>query len=338
MLLRRHPAVARMLRRNGSFRTGNNRKLLGMTAPAPPIGTPILANLAAGAFSFDEPALLRALAALPADAPVVVMIHGYRFQPGRDHRCPHRHILSAEPCVLDGRQISWPKHLELDGHKGLAIALGWPAGGTIWQAYAQAARAGLALADFAERFHQIAPGRALNIVAHSFGTRVALTALSRVKPGQIARMIFLSGAETRALAQEAMQSPAGRTAEVINVTSRENDLFDAAFEWLLHFGRHWSIGQGLGAAAPNWRDLWIDDRHCLHALAQSGFPLKAPSGRISHWAPYLRPGVFALYRALLRGEVPLTELPKAQPSRRWSLLFSRRPEWPATALPAQAAP
>lgn len=295
---------------------------MSVALPRPP--PPITANLSALGLTVDLAALGRALAALPADAPVVVLIHGYRFQPGRPAQCPHRHILSCAPEIKDGREISWPQHLALDGQQGLAIALGWPAGGSLWRAYRQAARAGAALSAFAEQFHQIAPNRTLNVVAHSLGTRVALTALGLASPGRFGQMIFLCGAETRSLARKAMSSPAGQKVAVINVTSRENDLFDAAFEWLLHFGRHWSIGQGLGATLPNWHDLWIDQRHSLQVLAQHGFPLTAPSGRISHWSPYLRPGAFALYRAVLRGQLPLSALPKTKPARRWSLLFTRR--------------
>jgi hypothetical protein len=40
-------------------------------------------------------------------------------------------------------------------------------------------------------------------------------------------------------------------------------------------------------------------RSLPQALARLGFPLRPASARICHWQPYLRPGVFALYRALL---------------------------------------
>ena len=285
---------------------------------------PIAANLESDGLNVDLIALGTALECLPDTAPVVVLIHGYRFHPGRPTQCPHRHILSCRPDIKDGREISWPIQLGLDGRQGLAIALGWPAGGTLWQAHTQAAKAGAALAAFADLFHEIAPSRRLNVVAHSFGTRVALTALIRAKPNRFSRMILLSGAETRSMARAAMASPAAQGVDVINVTSRENDLFDAAFEWLLHAGRHWSIGQGLGTSLSNWHDLWIDQRLNLIALAKSGFVLTPPKGRISHWSPYLRPGVFALYRALLQGDLAPAALPHAVPARRWSLLFSRR--------------
>lgn len=291
----------------------------------PPIPRPpILINFGPDGLTFDRGALTSALEALPARAPVVVLIHGYRFQPGLSGQCPHLHILAPIPRILDGKEISWPRHLGLDGTEGLAIALGWPARGSLWRAHATAARVGAALAGFAQIFRQLAPGRALNIFAHSLGTRVALTALQTAQPGSFGRLILLAGAETRTLARRALASPAGQGVEVVNVTTRENDLFDAAFEWLVHFGRQWSIGQGLGEDAPNWRDLWIDQDPSRRALAQHGFPLPPPSGRVSHWSSYLRAGVFPLYRALLKGDLPLAALPQTPAPRRWSLLISGR--------------
>ena len=46
-------------------------------------------------------------------------------------------------------------------------------------------------------------------------------------------------------------------------------------------------------------DLVIDDPDTEQALARLGFPLWPASVRVCHWQPYLRPGLFALYRALL---------------------------------------
>ena len=44
-----------------------------------------------------ETQLAAALAALRPGAPVVVMIHGYRFSPSVDRHSPHRHILALDP-------------------------------------------------------------------------------------------------------------------------------------------------------------------------------------------------------------------------------------------------
>jgi hypothetical protein len=134
-------------------------------------------------------------------------------------------------------------------------------------------------------------------------------------------MVLLAAAETRGRARAALASPAGRSVEVINVTTRENDLFDACFEWGIHLGLNTSIGQGLGRTHPGWHDLWIDQPRTLAALAALGYPLAQPARRICHWSPYLRPGAIGLYRALIDGGLPASDLPAQRPRRRWSRLL-----------------
>ena len=286
---------------------------------------PIRADLGPTGLLIDADALTRALAVLPQRAPVVALVHGFSFAPGLPGVCPHSHILSLDPDLRDGKAISWPRHLALDGGRGLAIALGWNARGTLWQAHGRALAAGAALAELAALVRRIDPGRRLDVVGHSLGARVALAALPRAAAGDLRRLILLAGAEARGTALRALDSPAGRAAQVVNVTTRENDVFDALYEWLIHAGLRTSIGQGLGAKAPgNWRDLWIDHAAGRAELARLGHPLPAPPGRISHWSPYLRPGLFALYRALIDGSLPATALPRHRPARRWSLLVAPR--------------
>lgn len=286
---------------------------------------PIRADLGPDGLTFDASALARALAALPPGAPVVALVQGYSFAPGLPGLCPHSHILSLDPDPRDGRAISWPRHLGLDGARGLAIGFGWNASGTLWQAHGRARAAGAALAELAARVRQIDPARRLDVVGHSMGARVALAALPLAAPGDLRRLILLAGAEARGTALCALDSPAGRAVQVVNVSTRENDLFDALYEWLIHAGLRTSVGQGLGHRAPeNWRDLWIDHAAGRAGLARLGYPLPAPPGRISHWSPYLRPGLFTLYRALIDGSLPTAALPRHRPARRWSLLVAPR--------------
>jgi hypothetical protein len=101
-------------------------------------------------------------------------------------------------------------------------------------------------------------------------------------------------------------------------------LFDACFEWLVHGGMRTSIGQGLGQTRPNWRDLWIDSPLTLGALSRMGHEVSPACKRVSHWSPYLRPGVLAVYRAVLSGDLPVSALPHPSPSRRWSRLVAVR--------------
>jgi hypothetical protein len=282
---------------------------------------PIRADAEAGGLRLDRDRLARKLDALPQGAPVVVMIHGWRYAPGIAQDCPHGSILSLDPPARDRRAVSWPRHLGLDGRQALGIALGWNAKCDPWRAHLRAARCGPALAEIANHVHQHS-GRSIQVIAHSMGARVALAALPLVDPGQIRRMILLAAAETRGRAHQALDTPAGRAVEVVNVTTRENDLFDACFEWGIHLGLRTSIGQGLGRHQhPNWHDLWIDQPGTLHRLAALGHPLSDPPRRICHWSPYLRPGTIALYRALIEGRLSAGDLPVHRPGRRWSRLI-----------------
>ena len=281
---------------------------------------PIRADAGPAGLALDRDRLLRKLDHLPPGAPVVVMIHGWRYAPGFPRDCPHGSILSLDPPSWDRRAVSWPRHLGLDGISGLGIALGWNARCDPWRAHLRAGRTGAALARIALTVHD-ASGRPIHVIAHSMGARVALSALHRVAPGQIGRMILLAAAETRGRALAALATSAGRAVEVVNVTTRENDLFDACFEWGIHLGLSTSIGQGLGRKRAGWHDLWIDQPQTMAGLAALGHPLADPLRRICHWSPYLRPGTIGLYRALLDGRLAARNLPCERPGHRWSRLI-----------------
>lgn len=293
---------------------------------------PIRADALGDRLHLDEDRLAQKLAILPPAAPVVVMIHGWRYAPGFARDCPHGSILSLDPAPKDRRAVSWPRHLRLDGSAGLGIALGWNARCDPWRAHLRAGWTGAALARIAALIDRLS-GRQVQIIAHSMGARVALAALPLTRPGQISRMILLAAAETRKRAMTALASPAGRQVEVINVTTRENDLFDACFEWGIQLGLRTSIGQGLGRRRAGWHDLWIDQASTLQGLADLGHPLADPPRRICHWSPYLRPGTIALYRALIQGDLPASALPKVFPGRRWSRLVMGQRGWTGSGSP-----
>jgi hypothetical protein len=281
---------------------------------------------------FDHAELAAALRALPASSPVVIMIHGYRFSPeGEAVNCPHEHIFSLNPPRDDRKAISWPRHLGLDGVNGLAIGFGWAARGSLPAAVMQARRLGRRLADLAEVIATIDPNRRVDVIGHSLGVRVALAALRHARPGLFRRLILLAGAETRRPARAAMAAPAGQQVQVLNITTRENDLFDFLFERLSSFGLDTAIGQGLGRDHPNWLDLQIDHPCTLDVLGKLGHFLPAPLARICHWSPYMRPGALPLCRAFIDSRLDLGALRPALPPRmhrRWSRLF-----WPPQSLP-----
>jgi pimeloyl-ACP methyl ester carboxylesterase len=265
--------------------------------------------------------------ALRGTGPIVVMLHGFKFAPGHVTACPHRHILSLDPPESCWKARSWPRELGFGTGRpdeGLAIAFGWQARGTIWQAYRRAEAAGRALAELVLTLRRRAPHRPVHMLAHSLGARVVLSALPHLPAGSLGRAILLSGAEYGSRAAAALRSEAGATAEFLNVTSRENDLFDFMLERVIAPPERgdWTLGQRM-PQRPNTLTLQLDHPETLEALAGAGFRIAPPSGRVCHWSSYLRPGVFPLYRALLRrdGDFPLARLRAALPERpepRWS--------------------
>lgn len=273
--------------------------------------------------------LAAAARALPRQAPVIAMIHGYRYSPAAPHCDPHRHILSPDPRPADGRAVSRPRALGFgssDEEEGLALAFGWEARGMLGQAYRRAGDVGRAVGKVVSDLAQHS-GRPVALIGHSLGARVALQALHHADPGSIGRLVLLAGAEFRDTAATALDSPAGRRAEVLNITSREDDLFDFVMELWLDGGRRQALGFGLDSPAGNWLDVQIDDNATLAALERLGFPVDQRPLRLSHRSPYLRRGLFDFYRTALAQPWALSlsmlrcHLPNAaQP--RWSRLLA----------------
>jgi pimeloyl-ACP methyl ester carboxylesterase len=273
--------------------------------------------------------LWRTAADLPPDAPILVMVHGYRYSPSHPAHDPHRHILSLTPDPTLRRALSWPRALgfgENDISEGLALAFGWEARGSLGGAYRRAGEAGEALGGIVSELAGRS-GRRVALIGHSLGARVTLTALRRAEAGSIGRMILLAGAEFRDQAGQALESPGGRDAEIINVSSRENDIFDFFLEQWLSRGRRQALGFGLDHPAPHWVDLQIDHAETLLALEDLGFPTERQQMRLSHWTPYLRRGLFDFYRTALRQPwaLPMGMLKARLPNRiepRWSRLLA----------------
>lgn len=266
---------------------------------------------------------------LAAEAPVIVMVHGYRFSPGQPGHDPHHHILALDPDRTGRPVLSWPRALGFHGQsvgEGLAVGFGWEARGSLRGAYRRAEQAGLSLAQLIDRLAEAA-NRPVALIGHSLGARVMLQALRHVQPGAAGRLVLMAAAEFRCAAAAALDSPAGERAEVLNITSRENDLFDFGLELFVTGGQRQALGFGLEQARPNWIDIQIDDRDTLAMLSALGFPMDGRARRLSHWTPYLRTGVFEFYRTALcqPWALPLNllrrELP-AQVEPRWSRLLA----------------
>jgi pimeloyl-ACP methyl ester carboxylesterase len=282
----------------------------------------------AGLFGSADPLLPRLAAALAADpGPVTVMVHGYKYRPGHPEHCPFEKILSPAPVRRGPRVVSWPRRLGLRGRPGAGIGLGfgWDARGGLRAAHERAAESGDTLARLLAELREIAPDRPVRLLAHSMGARVALRALGQSAPGTVSHAILMAAAEFDATARAALTTPGGADCRVLNVTSRENDLFDFLSERLLPPPARGARMLGAGTLElPNLAHLQIDDPRALAALRQAGFAVAGPERRVCHWSPYLRAGLFPLYRAVLSDRLPLHRLRAILPAAtqpRWSGLW-----------------
>ena len=266
-------------------------------------------------------------------APVVIMVHGYKYAPGTMRHCPHNKIFGSS-------NEAWPKSFGFgiaNSDEGLCIPFGWYARGSLAKAHRRANLHGKDLARVVQILHSTRPGRPVHIVAHSLGVELAMSALPHLPARAIDKMVLMTGACFEADAKARMTSPAGITAKFLNVISRENDVFDVIFEHLVPSRQAGSGTIGQGIKAPNVVNLQIDCAQTIDTLNKMSFPVAPAQRRVCHWSAYQRAGLLSLYNRFLRknDELSLRELQKSLPtdvSPRWSRLF------PFIVAPAPASP
>lgn len=271
---------------------------------------------------------------LAPERPVPILIHGFRYAPDVAGRNPHETILSLAETLPDG-DLPWPRHLGLTAEgPDLGIAFGWKGYGSFWRARAEARRAGLALAALVSRIRAISPGRRVTVLAHSLGARVVLSALPATTPGDIGRALLLFPAVLRSEVETALASRGACATEIVNVTSRENRLFDFLATLLASGGLDRPAGAGHAARHAGWADLRIDCGETLAHLNQLGYAIGGPERRVCHWSSYMRPGVFALYRALI-AEAEALPLDRLAPRKAAAPVPA--PDWAETCEPTTFA-
>lgn len=234
------------------------------------------------------------------------------------------------------KRDSWPAALGFVGrnpNEGLAVAFAWRARGTLWHALRTAAQAGQNLAQVIAIVKRTAPARALHVICHSMGSEVFFEALHHLPAHSIQRAIILTAASYQSRASSALHTDAGQALELFNITSRENDLFDAGFETLIKAATPSDRAVGAGLFAPNAVNIEIDCDLTLQRLRLTGADIAPAARRISHWSAYMRPGLMPFYNSLLRrpSETPLAALRHALPpvgSQRFARLlpFMHKPQ------------
>lgn len=311
-----------------------------------------------GATNSWQDTLLDTVVRLPPNAPIVILVHGYRYTwrslRGLGQHDPHR--LLYLPCDLapSARKrpptANWPRALGFSpkaAEDGLCIALGWDA--RYWRpgldcfarVHRTAAHTAEAVITLARAVAEADPRRQVDCLSHSLGARVVLQALRRAPDLPVGRAILLGGAEYSAEARLVLeqQDRLGAGTQFYHMIARANDVYDALFQ--LFAPRACEPGdvplgaRGLGSAHDRWVDLQLDHPETRGWLGRHGFaPQRAPE-RISHWSFYADPGAMAFYGAILRdsrrwsiGAMRARDLP-TQIEPRWARLMPRLPWAPA---------
>ena len=245
---------------------------------------------------------------------IVVMVHGFRYCPNHPTHRASRTLFAPHPAHAPSRVISWPRHLgALDNHSDapLCVGFGWPARATLWEVQARTQVAGRALAAAVSRLSDAAR-QPVDLLCHSMGVTTSLAAFAHLNTGRVARLIALSGAAFLDDARAAMDTEAGQATQMLNVISAANAPFDRLLELSSRRGGR-ALGAGLTDPTPGWTDLHIDAPDTLQALQRLGYPVARPGRAVCHWSSYLRPGLFALYRGILTGQLGMGRLRTALP-------------------------
>ncbi|KIC49172.1 alpha/beta hydrolase [Tateyamaria sp. ANG-S1] len=275
------------------------------------------------------PALPALRHAARGTGPIIILIHGFKYDPSDTRFCPHARIFGRTR-HLDSTHRQWLRPLGFGcGHadEGLAIAFAWRARGNLWRAQRSAHAAGVALAQTIRTLRTSAPDRPIHAITHSMGSEVIFEALHHLPPHALQRIIAITGASYASVAETALETVAGRTVELLNITSRENDVFDLMFERLIapDVAQDRAIGNGL--SLPHTVNIQLDCTRTLAALTRFGGHIDAPQRRICHWSGYTRAGALRFYARALRhaDAVPLDALQDTLPDHaapRWSRIFA----------------
>lgn len=303
--------------------------------------------------------------------PVLLMAHGFLFDPRQatspnpeDTDNPHSRLYHFKDGDQDAEirhhTSSWPLWMGFDpadmtGTSGLAVAFGWQsqpgfAASLIEhfqnfysRAYDNGGMAAWLFAVTIAELAELLPGKKLDILCHSLGSRVVIRALAMIgkhRPELLARLgqiIILGGAEyvveAQLMIRRLHESGSPSLPGIYNIVSRENDVLDKLGENFgpRTFGNTNVIGHnGLDVKNPggHWIDIQIDKKemqdwmHKHHQIDVSG---DRPGNVWDHWYYYTYRDNMKLYRKILRERDAMSieklrkdGIPEGV-SRRWSI-------------------
>lgn len=152
-----------------------------------------------------------------------------------------------------------------------------------------------------------------NILCHSLGSRVVLSALSSPATGSgslfnadrlVGRVLLLNAAEHVPAARDAAEYHFG--VEFFNVVVRTDDILRGLGGLMSpRIGYESCVGQvGMGDPPPNWHDLVLDDPDLQFGWGlEHGYDLRGddPDGVGDHWYSYEWAPNWELYRNILSG-------------------------------------
>lgn len=256
------------------------------------------------------------------DGPVVVMVHGWNFDPheGRPAKAaddPYQLVFGPPDPERPGE--SWLPLVDPAGDGARAVAFAWTsigsqtqAGNAGWSNFYQYPVLDLApLAARALATVVLALGRAglaVDLLAHSLGTRTALQALGMLgragHGGVVGQAVLLGGAEFCCDAQANLEPV---TTQVFNLVNRDDPVLKLGAEEMCHPYRPKGTPAALvigrqGAPAARWLDIQLDSPEVAAWYAGKGYgglSGEPCDGRGAHWAYYHQPGNRALVADLL---------------------------------------
>ena len=256
----------------------------------------------------------QAIAAMPVGAPIVILVHGFRYNAGDPACDPHQKLFGTSRIPA---KTGWADGLGFNRqalHDGLCIGFGWA--GTaeagmhpltalckFSHVYARAAATGADLADLVNLLGRIDPSRQVDILAHSLGARVVFHALRHLAFKNLGRVLLLGAAEYVSDVDQALAvNHRNPEAEFLNFTARENLPFELLFEYMAPRARPGDrvLSAHRSPAARNWVNIQIDHPATIGWLTKRGVRVSTRQIGVTHWGFYLRDGIFDLYRELIR--------------------------------------